>query len=89
MTAMCLRHRESVWDEDPNLYSSRANRAHNTLGLPQFLFEVLVRFGPGDSRGLLAVAGLQYYRAYKEVASPRTDAPENTDTSEGTTQHTE
>ncbi len=49
---------------------------HNTLGLPQFLFEVLVSFGLGDNRGLLAPVGLAYYRDYKEVASLRTDAPE-------------
>jgi hypothetical protein len=31
---------------------------HNTLEFPRFLFEVLVRFGPGDNRGLLAMVGL-------------------------------
>jgi hypothetical protein len=68
---------------------SWTSRVHNTLGLPRLFFEILVRFGPGDNRGLLTAVGLQYYRAYKEVASLRTEAPENTDTSEGTTQHTE
>jgi hypothetical protein len=49
---------------------------HNTLGFPRSLFEVLVCFGPGDNRELLAAVGLRYYRAYKEVASLRTEAPE-------------
>jgi hypothetical protein len=32
--------------------SGETNRAHNTLEFPQSLFEVLVRFGPGECFGI-------------------------------------